>query len=102
MLDLSAEDLGLVWRVLDANAPGVKVLAFGSRAQGNAKRYSDLDLALDAGTPLDWSMLGSLKAAFSESDLPIKVDVVDLNDVGGRFRELVLRTAIPLPQSLPA
>lgn len=97
MLDLTNSDLRIVHGILARTAPGVNVLVFGSRVKGNAKKFSDLDLALDAGSPIDWSVIGELKLALSESDLPIKVDVIDLNDVSERFREMVLRQAIPLP-----
>ncbi len=97
MLDLSSEDLGILNTILTEQMPGVKVLAFGSRVKGRARKFSDLDLALDAGSPIGWSRIGDLKEAFSESDLPIKVDVIDLNDITDRFRELVLSHAIPLP-----
>jgi len=102
MLDLSAEDLGMLNLILTERMPGVKVLAFGSRVKGRARKFSDLDLALDAGMPIGWSRIGDLKEALSESDLPIKVDVIDLNDISDRFRELVLKHAIPLPEPAKA
>ncbi len=97
MLDLPARDLVRLHHILAAQVPGVQVLAFGSRVKGKARKFSDLDLALDAGERLPWSRIGDLKEALSESDLPIVVDVIDLNDVSERFREMVLRQAIPLP-----
>ena len=49
-LDLSAEDRRLVWAILTAHLPATaKIWVFGSRASGRARRYSDLDLAIDGG-----------------------------------------------------
>lgn len=98
MLDLQERHLHMLRTILSEQVPGVKVLAFGSRVKGKARRFSDLDLALDGGAPIGWSRIGDLKEALSMSDLPIKVDVIDLHDVSDRFRELVLQQAIPLPE----
>ncbi len=49
-LDLPAADRRLVLTILAANLPaGTAAWVFGSRATGRARRYSDLDLAIDAG-----------------------------------------------------
>jgi len=69
--------------------PEVRVWVFGSRATGRAWRYSDLDLAIDAGRRLTLDELAILAEAFSESDLPYKVDVVDWHAIDDRFRELI-------------
>ena len=87
-LDLSTEQLGVVRAVLRRVAPGRTVWAFGSRVQGTARRASDLDLAL-VGEPASLELIGDLRAAFSESDLPMKVDVVDLASADDTFRRIV-------------
>ena len=48
MLDLTNSDLRIVHGILARSAPGVNVLVYGSRVKGSAKKFSDLDLALDA------------------------------------------------------
>lgn len=48
-----------------------------------------LDLALVSETPVDRDRIERLKDAFSESDLPIIVDVVDINTVSDDFRKLI-------------
>lgn len=78
--------------ILGAHVPGVRAVAFGSRATGKARRWSDLDLMLLAGEPLPRRTLDDLKEAFIESDLPIRVDVVDGARVDDEFREIALRT----------
>ena len=66
-----------------------KAWVFGSRAKGTAKPFSDLDLAIDAGTTLSLAQLADLRQAFSESDLPWKVDVIDLSVTDASFRALI-------------
>jgi predicted nucleotidyltransferase len=51
--------------------------AFGSRANGQAKEYSDLGLVVIGTERLPQEVYFQLLDAFGESDLPIRVDVVD-------------------------
>ncbi len=70
---------------------------FGSRATGTARRDSDLDLALVVDRPLDWVLLADITMALSESDLPFKVDVLDLMAVEPSFRQLIDADRVALP-----
>jgi predicted nucleotidyltransferase len=65
------------------------VWAFGSRVKHTAQKFSDLDLALEAGTKLDYSIITQLNRSFEASRLPYKVDVVDLNSVEPYFRQII-------------
>src|SRR5690349_13257293 len=78
-LDMRADQLAIVRNVLRAHLPnGVRACVFGSRALGRARPYSDLDLALEWDQPLGLDVIGAIAEALSESDLPYKVDIVDL------------------------
>jgi predicted nucleotidyltransferase len=72
-----------------------QVWVFGSRARGTKKRAADLDLAIDAGRPLTFSEQCQLEYAFEMSELPYRVDIVDMQVAHGVFRENVLRDRIP-------
>ncbi len=76
MIDLPREWLALVQRILAEHLPGSDVRAFGSRTTGNAQPWSDLDLVVVGGVPLEPGRLAALRDAFAECDLPIQVDVV--------------------------
>lgn len=89
MLDLAAEHLEEVRRILQLHVPGRKVHAFGSRVQGNAKPFSDLDLAVMGEAPLDFRQLSALKDAFSDSNLPFRVDVVDWAATSKAFQGII-------------
>lgn len=88
-LDVRPEDWAIVSRILHEITPGREVWAFGSPVTGAAKPYSDLDLALIGETPLPTDTLAALREAFSESDLPWKVDLVDWATTNTTFRELI-------------
>ena len=60
---------------------------FGSRIKGNATKYSDLDLAYDIQIPNQ--ELVKIETSFSESDLPYKVDIIDLNNINLSFRNII-------------
>jgi len=89
MIDLSLEHLELLKRILREKAPECRARIFGSRVNGNSKKYSDIDIALSGDHKIDWRKMEEIKLAFSESHLPFLVDVVDWNDVSETFREKV-------------
>jgi len=95
-LGLTAEELGIVRRLLAAHVPGRPVWAFGSRTFGRARRRSDLDLAVGGDAPLLLAERAELNYAFEESDLPIEVDVVDLNEITPEFRKRIEPDFFPL------
>jgi predicted nucleotidyltransferase len=97
-IDLSQDELALVCGILRDHLPaGVRVWVFGSRATATARRYSDLDLALEANGPVGLDVIGDLADALSESDLPYKVDVIDLRSVDPTFRALIEPNLVALP-----
>lgn len=95
-VQLDADSLTEVKKILAFYAPALKAWAFGSRATGTAKRFSDLDLAIEGEGPVDYQTISKLKHAFAESDLPIKVDVVDWNALDSEFRAAIEKQRVPL------
>jgi len=95
-IDISPEQLAIVQGVLKAHLPkGTLAWAFGSRVTWTAKPFSDLDIALEGTAPLAPDVLIDLEEAFEASDLPWKVDVIDLNAVSPEFRTIVERQRVP-------
>jgi predicted nucleotidyltransferase len=95
-IDLAPADLAILCAVLAIYLPsGTAIWVFGSRATGGARRYSDIDLALEGTEPLDADVLGALRDALSESDLTIKTDVVDLRAVDPSFRRIIEGQLVP-------
>lgn len=98
-VDMQPAHWAIVQQVLRQHVPGLEVWAFGSRARGTAKPYSDLDLAVVAGAPLPLEILANLADAFSASDLPWKVDVVDWATAGENFQRIIERDRVVLQES---
>jgi len=90
-LHLAPAHLSLVKAILSDHVPHARVLAFGSRAAGTPRKYSDLDLAIIQPEPLTLRTISRLKIAFEDSDLPICVDVVDWNRADSEFKAMVAK-----------
>lgn len=96
-IDLRPDHAKIVHEIIARHLPaGVSVRVFGSRAKWTAKPHSDLDLALKGKEPLPRSVLGDLAEAFSESDLPFRVDIVDWHNVAPSFQAVIDRDGVRL------
>ncbi|MCY4653978.1 MAG: restriction endonuclease subunit S [Dehalococcoidia bacterium] len=96
-VDIRPDQIEIVQSILCERLPhGVKVWVFGSRANWTTKDSSDLDLALQAKQKLDRKVVGALKDAFEDSELPYTVDVVDINQIGDSFRQIIESQRVPL------
>lgn len=95
-LVLSPDDLAIVREVVQRHVPDRPVFAFGSRTRGHSRHLSDLDLAVGGNTPLPLGLHYDLKESFTESDLRILVDVIDLHDIDPGFRNRIEPDFVPL------
>ena len=89
LIDIRPDHWEIVQRILQEHVPNLEVWAFGSRAKWNAKAFSDLDLAIITDEPLPIDTSAALNEAFSESDLPWKVDVVDWASISKEFKDII-------------
>lgn len=98
VIDLQPQDQELVCTILNRHLPATtKVWVFGSRVKGTARKYSDLDLVIELPNqvmPLE--MLSDMAADFEESELPIKVDIVDWRTLTDDFKRLIDNEKVPL------
>ena len=78
-----------VRRLLARHAPECEVLAFGSRVGGRARPHSDLDLAVRGTARLPLGRIDALREAFMESDLPMRVDLLDWQAVPETFQKII-------------
>ena len=93
--DICDDHARIVRSVLRTHLPqGARACVFGSRARGGARLYSDLDLAFEWDRPLGLDLLGRIAEALSESDLPYKVDIVDLLTTDPAFRARIAEECI--------
>jgi predicted nucleotidyltransferase len=99
MLDLKPKYLTIIRKLLSQYVLNMTVWAYGSRVNGQSHEGSDLDLViLD---PHDFSRpqknLEDLRAAFSESGLPILVDILDRARISVSFQEEIKKSHVVIP-----
>lgn len=93
MLNLKPKYLEMVKKILALYVPHKIVWAYGSRVNGTAHDGSDLDLVIidlkNEKTQLE--NLIELRKAFSESNIPISVDILDWATIPESFRVEIKR-----------
>lgn len=98
---MQAAHLALVRQLLQQVAPRATACVFGSRATGQGlKPFSDLDLLIDADPELTLREWADLREAFSQSDLPWRVDLLDRRTATpGFLRVIEAAGAFPLHEA---
>jgi predicted nucleotidyltransferase len=89
MINLEKKHIVLVQSILKKWIPDQTVWLFGSRVTDKIKPYSDIDLAIISNEPTSFAALSQIANAFSESDLPYKVDVVDWAMLDDEFKKII-------------
>lgn len=67
---------------------------FGSRARGDARRTSDIDLALCAPVPLPADELAALREVLDNANVPFRIDLVDYARAAPVLRQAIDREGI--------
>ena len=80
MYGISDTELRVITRTFEANERISAVILYGSRAKGNYKPFSDVDLTL-VGDNLSRKDINYIYAAFDESSLPYKFDISIFNSL---------------------
>jgi len=68
------------------------VFLFGSRAVGNAKPLSDIDIGILGSEPLPTIIKVDLESDLEESIVPYKIDLIDFYQVDKDFKKEALNT----------
>jgi predicted nucleotidyltransferase len=90
---LSHNNFVLLKSILKPLQASSKLFLFGSRARGDFKKYSDIDLLIVGD--VSQQMLSEVKEALEESSLPYKVDLVLEKDLAPSYQENIRRDMIP-------
>lgn len=68
-----------------------EAFVFGSRATGEARKFSDYDIGIVGKKPVEFSTIALIREELEESDLPFSVDIVDFNFVDKDFKKVALK-----------
>ncbi len=99
MINLEKRYLEMVKGILKRIIPDHQILVFGSRVKGQPKKYSDLDLVIRGVSPLTPRAIYDLQEAFDESDLPIRVDLLDWHELSKEFQEEIQKNYVILQEA---
>jgi hypothetical protein len=94
MLDIKKQDLEIIETILNQHFPDYNIWAFGSRVSGKAKKYSDIDLLLIGSKKISFNDIEKAKEDFMESDISIRVDLLDWNSIDENFRKIIQKNYI--------
>ena len=91
---LSAHHCDVLTRLLiePLSKVGCKVGLFGSRARGDFREFSDIDILVEGHVPT--SLLSTVQEALEESNLPFRVDIVQEKDLAPAYRQSVMRDRV--------
>ena len=94
--DIRAQALERLKRILSTHLAGcgARVWLFGSMATGQWNRFSEIDVAVDAGGRLPPGLRADLEEALEESTIPYHVDLMDLADADEALRASILREGV--------
>ena len=83
--------------------PDAEIWGIGSRVEGTAKPYSDLDLVVVMNGKMPFDRYLSIRNAFEESELSFRVDVMDYHRLNPSFQKKVADHHVVLfsPKSEP-
>ncbi len=95
-LDLQPQHLALLCQLLQQHLPQAEVWAYGSRVNGDGHEASDLDLVVRQPADLtqETRQLDEMREALVESDLPIRVDLVDWARIPATFHREIERAYV--------
>ena len=93
-MDIEEKYKNKIINVLSALFPNAKIYLFGSRARKTNREFSDIDIALDAGRPLENVDVGEARDMLAESNIPYKIDVLDLHSVPEEMRAIIIKEKI--------
>lgn len=91
IMSINQETKNKIIALISALIPEAKIYLFGSRARGTAKQWSDIDIALDAGTPLDINRVSEVKDVLEALSIPYRVDIVDIFQVDETMKQAIMK-----------
>lgn len=95
MFDLEDKYIIFLKEVISKYLDNFDLYLYGSRAKGCARKYSDIDIALSS-EQLTPEIKSKIEFELEDSTLPYKVDLIDLNDITDKFKNLIKETMLKL------
>jgi uncharacterized protein len=94
MHKIPQEKQNQIIKVIEIFFPNAKIYLFGSRAKNTHTVTSDIDIAIDAGQPMDISTKGQINSMLDALSIPQNIDVVDFHRAPQALQANILRDGI--------
>ena len=92
---LKKEEQNKIIGLCKAILPDCTIWLYGSRARGDFRANSDIDLALDCKRVIDLMELSELKEVLNATNIFLKVDIVDLASINDQnFLKSILKERV--------
>lgn len=95
MVDLDEKYITFIKSVIDKYLNDYELFLFGSRAKGNARKYSDIDIAISSSI-FSEEIKNKITFELENSTLPYMVDIIDLNNISEIFKNSIKNSMIKL------
>lgn len=95
MVDLDEKYITFIKSVIDKYLNDYELFLFGSRAKGNARKYSDIDIAISSSV-FSEEIKNKIAFELENSTLPYMVDITDLNNISEVFKNSIKNSMIKL------
>ena len=95
MIDLEEKYIVFIKNIILKYLPESRIYIFGSRATGHARKYSDVDVAVEDISMTDKIQI-QIEIELENSTLPYEVDVIDLNNISERFKSQIVDDLIEI------
>lgn len=92
---LTEGQIEFIKKTIQQQLPAAKIYIFGSRASGRAKKFSDVDIAVEDKTPISTNLILKLQSELVNG-LPYLVDLVDINSLEPEFKLIIESTAVEI------
>lgn len=74
--------------------PSARIILYGSRARGTNTEYSDIDIAIDAGSKQSIHLMARARDVLDGLGLPEKIDLIDFHGVSEALKQQVTQDGI--------
>ena len=80
--------------IIERHLPNAKIILYGSRARGDFKEGSDIDIALEEKDKIEAMLINNIIWDLEDSDLPIFFDIVDFKKMSEDMKKNIFRDGI--------
>jgi len=91
-----------ILKIINNKLPNAKVYLFGSRAKKINNPGSDIDIAIDDKTKIEFNIILEIYNQIEGTTIPLLVDLVDINNISDSFKAVIKKEAITTKTKIAA